>query len=204
MILLGYPSLLLLAGTANFILIAFGGFLMYGISAMAAGATPVKAPETDLKADVQNLLAAVTDKTRLVFVANPNNPTGTYLTEDEMAEYQAFSELCLDQDAVSLVEYAQDLLAQGCDINLTPENGRRLQNGRMAGKKKQRHGFLIGCQNPVLNCLRRCVLSTISGMRFPIFSPVKTVKKKTLWKHLWSRFFMTLKIRKRFRAMIWL
>ena len=59
--------------------------------------------------------------------------TASGLTEDEMAEYQAFSELCLDQDAVSLVEYAQDLLAQGCDINLTPDNGRRLQDGRMAG-----------------------------------------------------------------------
>jgi len=72
-------------GPGDEVLYSEHGFLMYGISAMAAGATPVKAPETDLKADVQNLLAAVTDKTRLVFVANPNNPTGTYLTEDEMA-----------------------------------------------------------------------------------------------------------------------
>jgi histidinol-phosphate aminotransferase len=73
------------AGPGDEVLYSEHGFLMYGIYAMAAGATPVKAPETDLKADVANLLAAVTEKTRLLFLANPNNPTGTYLTADEMA-----------------------------------------------------------------------------------------------------------------------
>ena len=71
-------------GPGDEVLYSEHGFLMYGISAMAAGATPVKAPETDLTADVDNLLAAVTGNTRLVFVANPNNPTGTYLTEGEL------------------------------------------------------------------------------------------------------------------------
>lgn len=59
-------------------------FLMYPIAAMSAGATPVKAPETDLTASVDALLAAVTAKTKIVFVANPNNPTGTYLPAAEM------------------------------------------------------------------------------------------------------------------------
>ena len=53
------------------------GFLMYKISALAAGATPVAAPETDLRMNVDNMIAALTDRTRVVFVANPNNPTGT-------------------------------------------------------------------------------------------------------------------------------
>ena len=61
------------------------GFLMYPISAKAAGATPVSAPESNLTTDVDALLGAVTDRTRLVFVANPNNPTGTYLPASEMA-----------------------------------------------------------------------------------------------------------------------
>ena len=44
---------------------------MYKISALAAGATPVAAPETDLRMDVDNMIAALTDRTRVVFVANP-------------------------------------------------------------------------------------------------------------------------------------
>jgi histidinol-phosphate aminotransferase len=60
------------------------GFLMYAIYCRAAGGTPVAAPETNLTADVDKLLAAVTENTRIVFIANPNNPTGTYLTADEL------------------------------------------------------------------------------------------------------------------------
>ncbi len=55
------------------------GFLMYAISTLAAGGRMVSAPERDFLADVDALLAAVTPNTKLVFLANPNNPTGTYL-----------------------------------------------------------------------------------------------------------------------------
>jgi histidinol-phosphate aminotransferase len=65
------------------------GFLMYPIGAKAVGATPIAVPERELTADVDAILAHVTDRTRLVFVANPNNPTGTYLSEREMARLQA-------------------------------------------------------------------------------------------------------------------
>lgn len=54
-------------------------FLVYRIVTLAAGATPVMVPETDLKADVDAMLAAVTERTKIVFLANPNNPTGAYL-----------------------------------------------------------------------------------------------------------------------------
>ncbi len=72
------------AGPGDEVLYSEHGFLMYPISAKTAGATPVAAPEANLTADVDGLLARVTDRTRLVFIANPNNPTGSYLSESEL------------------------------------------------------------------------------------------------------------------------
>jgi histidinol-phosphate aminotransferase len=60
------------------------GFLVYPIATLGTGARPVVAPEKDFTADVDAILAAVTPKTRIVFLANPNNPTGTYLPFDEV------------------------------------------------------------------------------------------------------------------------
>lgn len=65
------------------------GFLMYPIIARACGATPVAAPETDLTTHVDAMLAAVTDRTRIVFLANPNNPTGTYIPVGELKRLHA-------------------------------------------------------------------------------------------------------------------
>ncbi len=61
------------------------GFAMYRISALAAGATPVEVPERDRVVDVDAILAGCTDRTRLVFIANPANPTGTMIGEAEVA-----------------------------------------------------------------------------------------------------------------------
>ncbi|MEK9672700.1 MAG: histidinol-phosphate transaminase [Rhodospirillaceae bacterium] len=77
------------AGPGDEVLYSEHGFLMYAISARAHGATPVTAPETNLTADIDALLAAVTDKTRLLFVANPNNPTGTYIPAPELNRLRA-------------------------------------------------------------------------------------------------------------------
>lgn len=60
------------------------GFMMYPIATMARGATPVVAAEKNFTSDVDALLAAVTPKTKVVFLTNPNNPTGTYISAAEL------------------------------------------------------------------------------------------------------------------------
>ena len=63
------------AGPGDEVLYSEHGFLMYPIAAKAAGASPVFAPEKNLTADVEALLGQVNDNTRLLILANPNNPT---------------------------------------------------------------------------------------------------------------------------------
>ncbi len=77
------------AGPGDEVLYTKHGFLMYPIAAKTAGATPVAADETNLTTDVDKLLAAVTERTTIVFVANPNNPTGTYIPAEEMKRLRA-------------------------------------------------------------------------------------------------------------------
>ncbi|MBL28430.1 MAG: histidinol-phosphate transaminase [Rhodospirillaceae bacterium] len=72
------------AGPGDEVLYTEHGFLVYPIAALSAGATPVAAPETDLTADVDTLLARVTERTKLCFIANPNNPTGTYISAEAL------------------------------------------------------------------------------------------------------------------------
>lgn len=65
------------------------GFLVYRIAILANGAHPIVAPEQNLKTDVDAILARVSAKTRMVFLANPNNPTGTYIPIDEVRRLRA-------------------------------------------------------------------------------------------------------------------
>jgi histidinol-phosphate aminotransferase len=60
------------------------GFLVYPIAILGSGATPVVAAEKNYTADVDTILAAVSERTKVVFLANPNNPTGTYVPFDEV------------------------------------------------------------------------------------------------------------------------
>src|SRR5258707_3353125 len=65
------------------------GFLVYPIATMANGATNVVAPETNFTANVDAILKLVSPRTKLVWLANPNNPTGTYLPFDEIKRLRA-------------------------------------------------------------------------------------------------------------------
>ncbi len=67
------------AGAGDEVLYSRHGFLMYKLAAQAAGATPVAVEEQKLTTDVDALIAAITPRTKLIFLANPNNPTGTYV-----------------------------------------------------------------------------------------------------------------------------
>ncbi len=72
------------AGPGDEVIHTEHGFAMYRISALAAGASPVEVKERNRITDVDTILAACTDRTRLVFIANPNNPTGTMIDEGEI------------------------------------------------------------------------------------------------------------------------
>ena len=77
------------AGPGEEVLVSRHGFLVYPIAAKSAGATPVEAPEQGLKVDVDALLGCVTERTRLLLIANPSNPTGSYLTPPEVERLHA-------------------------------------------------------------------------------------------------------------------
>ena len=77
------------AGPGDQILTHLHAFVMYRLIGFSVGAEVVEAPERELTADVDSLLAAVTPRTRIVFVANPNNPTGTYIPETGLRRLRA-------------------------------------------------------------------------------------------------------------------
>jgi histidinol-phosphate aminotransferase len=67
------------AGPGEEVLVSRHGFLVYPLAALSAGATPVTAPEAGLTVDVDALLARAGERTRALLIANPSNPTGTFL-----------------------------------------------------------------------------------------------------------------------------
>ena len=77
------------AGPGDDVVYVRYGFSVYDIAARRCGAMPIVAPDTDYGTDVDALLAAVTPATRVVFLANPNNPTGSYIGRDAIARLHA-------------------------------------------------------------------------------------------------------------------
>ncbi|MFV2035278.1 MAG: histidinol-phosphate transaminase [Halocynthiibacter sp.] len=77
------------AGPGDEVIHTEHGFAMYRISALAAGATPVEVAERERVTDVETILAACNAQTKLVFIANPNNPTGTMIGSNEIARLAA-------------------------------------------------------------------------------------------------------------------
>jgi histidinol-phosphate aminotransferase len=77
------------AGPGDEIIYVNYGFAVYEIATRRVGATPVIAPDKDYATDVDAILACVTARTRIVFVANPNNPTSTYTPREDIARLHA-------------------------------------------------------------------------------------------------------------------
>ncbi|GEK67345.1 histidinol-phosphate transaminase [Paracoccus denitrificans] len=96
------------AGPGTEVLFTEHGFLMYRISAHAAGAIPVQVAERDRVTDIDALIAGATPRTRLIFVANPNNPTGTMVGLPELERLaRAVPQAILVVDA-AYAEYVGD------------------------------------------------------------------------------------------------
>lgn len=107
------------AGPGDEILYVRYGFSLYEIVARKCGATPVEAADADYGTDVDALLAKVNENTKVVFLANPNNPTGSYLSRAELARFhtalpadvllvldQAYAEYVAPQDDDGSMELA--------------------------------------------------------------------------------------------------
>jgi histidinol-phosphate aminotransferase len=77
------------AGQGDEVIFVHYGFAVYEIAARRVGAVPVVAPDKDYATDVDAILALVTERTRIVYIANPNNPTGTYTSREDIARLHA-------------------------------------------------------------------------------------------------------------------
>lgn len=100
------------AGPGDEVIFVRYGFAVYDIAARRVGATPVVAPDKDYATDVDAILACVTDRTRVVFLANPNNPTGTYAGRGEIMRLHAHLPshvmLVIDQAYAEYLDPADD------------------------------------------------------------------------------------------------
>ncbi|WP_439497260.1 pyridoxal phosphate-dependent aminotransferase [Bosea sp. (in: a-proteobacteria)] len=123
------------------------GFLVYRIAILAAGGKPVVVPEKNFTADVDAILKAVTAKTKIVFLANPNNPTGTYLPFDEVKRLQAGlpPHVLLVLDAAYAEYVRRNDYASGLELVATSENVVMTRTfSKIYGLANLRLGWLYG------------------------------------------------------------
>ncbi|MDQ2093796.1 histidinol-phosphate transaminase [Rhodalgimonas zhirmunskyi] len=99
------------AGPGDEIIHTEHGFSMYPILTHMAGATPVRVPEKDRVVDVDAILAAVTERTRIVLLTNPGNPTGTRLSDAELTRLADG----LPGDVILVIDSAYAEYAEGYD-----------------------------------------------------------------------------------------
>jgi len=122
------------------------GFSVYPIITMATGAHIVMVEETDYRADVDALLAAVTERTKVIWLANPNNPTGTYLSNAEVRRLHAG----LRPDILLVIDsaYAEYVTAAdysvGLDLVAEADNVVMVRTFSKMGLAAARIGWMVG------------------------------------------------------------
>lgn len=122
------------------------GFSVYPIITMATGAKIVMVDEADYTADVDALLAAVTERTKVIWLANPNNPTGTYLSDAEVRRLHAG----LRPDILLVIDsaYAEYVTAAdytvGQDLVREAENVVMVRTFSKMGLAAARIGWMFG------------------------------------------------------------
>jgi histidinol-phosphate aminotransferase len=123
------------------------GFLVYKIAILAAGGTPVIAKEKNHTTDVDALLAAVTPRTRIVYLANPNNPTGTYIPFDEVKRLHAGlpPNVLLVLDAAYAEYVRRNDYASGLELVATSDNVVMTRTfSKIYGLANLRLGWMVG------------------------------------------------------------
>jgi len=135
------------AGEGDEVLYPEHGFLMYKIYALGNGAIPIEATETNLKTDVDALLASVTERTKIVFLANPNNPTGSYISGAELKRLRdglpEHVVLAIDGAYAEYVE--ADDYSCGLDLATTTQNTVMLRTfSKIYGLPAVRLGWAVG------------------------------------------------------------
>lgn len=103
------------AGPRDEVVFTEHGFLMYKICALAVGATPVEVAERERVTDVDAILKACGPRTKLVFIANPNNPTGTMISPAEVARLAAG----IPRQAILVLDGAYSEYVEGFDAGLS-------------------------------------------------------------------------------------
>jgi len=137
------------------------GFLVYPIATMANGARHIVAPETNLTANVDAILEAVTLRTKLIWLANPNNPTGTYLPFDEVKRLRAGlpSHVLLVLDAAYSDYVSRNDYEMGLELVATTENTVVTHTfSKIHGLAALRVGWMFGPAN---------IVDTVNRIRGP-------------------------------------
>ncbi len=145
------------AGPGDEVLYSEHGFLIYPIAAHAVGATPVKVAEKNLTADVDALIARAGNRARLVYIANPNNPTGTYLNGGALRRLRAG----LPGDTILVIDaaYAEFVTADDYEAGaaLVDENDNVVMTrtfSKLFGLGSLRIGWAYG-PAPIIDVLNR-------------------------------------------------